>query len=182
MWRSRLRQIECGVLLLLAVSTLMAQAQQPKPASDPWRQLAFMLGDWTASGTKEQSEAKGGFSLKPDLDGKILVRRNFAEYPAREAGKPPLRHEDLMIVYPSGSDSQYATIYFDNEGHVINYVLTCDEKRSSVRLESTGPEKAPRFRLDYLLKPDSTLEITFSIAQPGDTFKVYTTGTAHKQR
>jgi len=180
MRRSRLWQIECGVLLLLAALTLTAQAQQPKPASDPWRPLAFMLGDWTASGTKEQAAATGGLSFNLELGGKILVRRNFAEYPAQEAGKPPIRHEDLLIVYPSPSDSQYAAIYFDNEGHVINYVMSYDEQKSTVRMESKGPEQAPRFRLDYVLNPDSTLNVAFSIAQPADTFKVYTTGVARR--
>ena len=179
MRKLKLWTVGCGVLLGLL--PLLAEAQQPKPADDPWRPLAFMLGEWTASGSKEQAAATGGLSFKLELGGKIMVRRNFAEYPAQEAGKPPIKHEDLLIVYPSPADSQYAAIYFDNEGHVINYVVSFDEQKSTVRMESQGPEQAPRFRLDYVLNLDSTLNVVFSIARPGDAFKVYTTGVARRQ-
>src|SRR5262249_44579660 len=71
--------------------------------AESFESLAFLQGQWSAEG--------GSFILRPELDGKVLVRHN-------KSG----RHEDLMVIYGSRAD------YWDNEGHVIHYAVTADGK------------------------------------------------------
>src|ERR1035437_2254222 len=54
------------------------------PADKPegWGPVQSLVGDWTGEGGGGPGQGSGTFSFKPDLQGKILVRRNRAEYPA----------------------------------------------------------------------------------------------------
>ena len=70
------------------------------------------------------------------------MRKNRAEYPAAK-DRPAVVHEDLMVIYP---DAKRA-IYFDSEGHVINYAIEADGK-SAVFVSEPDPA-APRYRLTY---------------------------------
>src|SRR5262249_31724191 len=59
------------------------------PALKPF---GFLKGDWDA--VPGPAGETGAFSFKPGAQGHILVRTNFASYPA-SAGKPASRHDDL---------------------------------------------------------------------------------------
>jgi len=54
-------------------------------------------------------------SFHKNLDGKVVVRKNYAEYPATKDG--PAFGMRLMIVYPSSGSLR--AMYFDNDGYVI---------------------------------------------------------------
>ena len=122
--------------------------------AEAWDTLRFLQGDWIAEG--------GGFSLHPELDGRILVRRNRSG-----------AHEDLMVIHPAGAD------YWDNEGHVIHYALTADGK-SAVFLSRKEPA-GPRFRLTYVSTGVDNVSIKFEIAQPGKAFQTYVEGKARRK-
>lgn len=47
----------------------------------------WLLGSWTGVGGGAELGA-GGFSFAPEAGGQVIVRRNFAAYPAQN-GKPP---------------------------------------------------------------------------------------------
>jgi len=57
----------------------------------------------------------GGFSFLPDQDGKILIRKNRADYPAGK-DRPAFSHTDLMIVYKESGEAKLRAIYFDMGG------------------------------------------------------------------
>ena len=48
------------------------------PAQD-WRALDFLLGQWTGAGSGTPGSSTGSFSFNRDLQGKVLIRRSFAE-------------------------------------------------------------------------------------------------------
>ena len=118
----------------------------------------------------------------PDLQGKVLVRKNFAEYPPT-GGKPALRHEDLMIVYREEGSPELQAIYFDNEGHVIYYSPQFSPDKKSLTFLSVGRPGTARFRLTYTKQSEGNLAIKFEAAPPGHTaeFKTYTEGTAVRE-
>ncbi len=170
--------------LLLSAAFIFAAAL-PAPsaeAPDIWEKWSFLLGDWAGMGTGAPGEGAGVFSFRPELDGRILVRKNRVEYPSREATGSPVVHEDLMIVYPDPSASGFRAIYFDNEGHTIPYRVALSPAAPSVVFESDGAaSEGPRFRLSYAVSAGGDLVIVFSIAPPGREFRVYTSGTARRK-
>ena len=156
-------------------SPATADASAPKPPS-PWAPFEFLLGQWTGEGGGAPGAGAGAFSFEPELDGKILVRRNRADYPPAD-GRPAAHHEDLLTVFIEGG--AYRADYFDNEGHVIHYAVT-PAGPSLVFLSEPGP--GPRFRLTYTKTGPQTVRIQFEIATPDlpDLFKSYLKATARR--
>jgi hypothetical protein len=161
-------------LILLAVATLHAQ----KPGN-VWDSIEFLLGDWIGEGGGGPGQGSGEFSFHKDLDGKVAVRKNFAEYPATK-DRPALRHDDLMIVYPSNGSLR--AIYFDNDGYVINYSVE-GSKDSAVFLSEALPS-AQRFRLTYERTSPDAVSLKFEIAPPGkpDAFATYIQARVRRKR
>jgi hypothetical protein len=165
----------CALLKLLALSFLIPTilpAQQSK--DDAWAPVKFLLGDWIGEGGGQPGQGAGGFSFHPDLQGKILVRKNYADYPATK-DRPAYRHDDLMIVYRESGDQDLRAVFFDNEGHVIHYSVPAGDGGNSVQFLSEVSAKRPRFRLTYVKTGDDRLSLKFEIAPPGqpDAFATY---------
>src|SRR5262249_30868764 len=72
--------------------------------------------------------------------------------------------------------------YFDNEGHVIRYLV---EARAPdvVTFVSDPGAREPRYRLTYRREPDGTLAGSFEVAAPGspDAFTPYLAWKARKR-
>ena len=54
-----------------------------------WGPAQFLVGNWTGEGGGQPGQGTGAFSFSPELQGKILVRKSFAEYPAANGSPPP---------------------------------------------------------------------------------------------
>ena len=143
-----------------------------------WGPVQFLIGHWRGEGGGEPGAGAGGFTLAPDLEGKILVRKNFAEYPAA-AGRPAFRHDDLMVVYRSETPAGLKAMYWDNEGHVIAYSVEAAAE-GGVAFVSDGPPSSMRYRLTYLPAGKDRIKIRFEIAPPGKDFSTYLEATAHR--
>jgi len=156
-----------------------AWAQAPKPA-ESWTPLNFLIGEWEGVGSGAPGEAVGSTSFAFSLDKKILIRKNWAQYPPKTGEKNGLSHEDLMIFYPTVTGPSFRAIYFDNEGHVLQYSVSFGEKQDFTVLETDSTQPGPRYRLTYEGKVGGILENIFSIAPPGGEFKVYVRGSLKK--
>jgi hypothetical protein len=143
-----------------------------------WAPVQFLAGTWKGNGSGEPGSGEGGFTFNFDLNSRVMVRKSWATYPPKPGEKEGLRHEDLTITYLNPADSHLHAIYFDNEGHVIRYLVAPGAKPNSVEFESEAIQPGPRYRLAYDLNEKGELTITFSIALPGQPFKAYTKGTA----
>jgi hypothetical protein len=172
---------------LLILTTALAFSQQtaspPGPAgsSSSWAPLRFLLGEWIGEGGGGPGQGSGGFSFTADLQEKILVRKNRAEYPATKE-RPAYSHSDLMIIYPQPGGNSLRGMYFDNEGHVIDYAVEPSNDRNSVQFRSEASASSPGFRLTYKKTGTATLALTFEIAPPGkpDGFATYIEATARR--
>ena len=166
-----------GVLSLIVLPLLLAA--QPSKSGVNWQPLRWLIGDWTATGGGDPGQGFGGFSFHEDLQGQVLIRKNFSQYPAT-AGKPAYRHDDLMVIYPAGRD--FKAEYFDNEGHVIHYAVSASSDGNTITFVSDEAAPGPRFRLSYHKNSENTLAGTFEIAPPGkpDGFAKYLEWTAQK--
>ncbi len=172
------RLITIGALVgaLFVGSLVVAQTSTP---ADPWGSWRFLIGEWVSEGPKDQST--GSFSFAFDLQEKILIRKNHADVPAAK-DRPATSHDDLMIVY-HGNGPDTRAIYFDNEGHRINYAASFSKDGSALTFLSDKITGAPRFRLGYVKRGKDSVNITFEIAQPSkpEVFETYLSGSAHRK-
>lgn len=165
----------CIVFLVFA-TPLSAQSKEPAN----WDAFRFLIGEWVGEGAGAPGEATGGFSFSFDLEGKILVRRNHADYPATK-DKPAYSHTDLMVIYqePEGTRA----IYFDNEGHVIHYAVSMSKDQTTLTFLSEPTPSAPRFRFTYNKAKNETMTFQFDMAPPGkpDAFSKYLEGSLRRK-
>lgn len=167
-----------GVILLgalLPVLPIRAQKSADKPAGSDWKKLEFLLGNWTGSAGEKDTPlgaGQGGFSFEPELNHKIIVRRNRSEY---DSG---VRHEDLMVIYLEEPTGAPRAIFFDSEGHVIRYNLSFPAP-NRVIFESEATQPGPRYRLSYWLSGQS-LAGRFEVASAGTDYKTYLSWTSRR--
>ncbi len=165
--------------MLVALAFLPLAAQQA-PAMPDWSAWKFVMGEWVGDGSGAPGEGTGGFTLAPELGGRILVRHSHAEYPATK-DRPAVNHVDLLIIYQEAGVTKGS--YWDNEGHFIAYEASVAPD-GSIALVSPIVQGAPRFRFVYEPLADGGVGMRFEIAPPGkpDAFQVYTKGTAHRKK
>jgi hypothetical protein len=88
-----------------------------------------------------------------------------------------------MVIYRGESGAPTKAIYFDSEGHVINYTATFSQDQRTLTFLSDAAAAGPRFRLSYTQGEAGVLRIKFEIAPPGnpDAFRTYLEGSARRQ-
>jgi len=169
-----------GLVTLVLLAAPSAGQQSKDHSWDAWR---FLLGDWVGEGDGQPGQASaGGFSFAFDLQGKVLVRRNHAEY-AATSDRPAFRHDDLMVIYDDSRGTGKRAIYFDNEGHIIDYTVTVSQDLKTLNFVGDTPATGPRFRFTYYKVADDALRFRFDIAPPGkpDAFTKYIEGTPRRK-
>jgi hypothetical protein len=172
-----LKRKSLSLAAILLCSGVLAVSQNDKPNWDAWK---IVIGDWTGAGSGDPGKGSGGFSFKPDLQGSVLVRKSHSEYPATQ-GRPATVHDDLMIVY--AEQGRTRAIYFDNEGHVINYTPSFSPDGRTLNLVSDSAPNTPTFRLTYASTEPDVLRINFEIASPGTSpLKSYVSGVVHRTK
>jgi len=161
-----------------AVCRPAGAAAPPAPAAaSPLDPVRFLLGTWQGEGGGQPGQGSGSASFSLDLDGRVVLRRNHAEYPG-SAGKPAVVHNDLMVIYPGPGTGRLEAVYFDNEGHVIEYALEVSPDGRRIVLTSEAQPSKPTFRLTYAKVADDVVDVVFEIAPPGApaAFNPYVSG------
>jgi hypothetical protein len=162
-------------LLLFGVFTICL-AQQ---SSDTWEKWTWLTGNWVGEGSGQPGQGGGTFTFHFELNNNILVRRSHSEYPAKD-NKPKIIHDDLMIVYLDYTKNPAKAIYFDNEGHTINYSITYSDK--SIVLTSEKIPNVPVFRLSYSALDNGMINTKFEMSQDGETFMNYLEGKSKRMK
>src|SRR5690242_19754514 len=114
------------MLKTVAIGILYAFLAVPSHAAeDPWQSLRFLIGTWEAK-TQDGSagaSSTGTYSFSLTLQNHVLARHTAAG----ECKAPSdfnCAHNDLLYVYRRSTGAPLEAIYFDNEGHVIQYTVT----------------------------------------------------------
>lgn len=145
---------------------LLPAAAPAAPVPPVFAPVAFLLGDWTGSGTSDAGAGKGGDTFRLDLQDNVVVRRSHSEYPGKD-GKPGVVYDALMVIYKEPAHAELRADYFDN-GHVIHYSLAAGSEPNVARFVSDAHPGEPVFRLTYGGAADGkTLEVKFEIEPPG---------------
>ena len=144
--------------------------------------MQTLVGEWVGDGGGQPGQASaGGFSFAPDLQGAVLVRKNFAEYPASK-DRPAFRHDDLTIVTRGTAGNPPRATYYDNEGHVIEYTVSASPDGSRIEWVGSPQADRPRFRFTYIFTSPDALKLRFEIAPPGqpEKFSLYIEASARR--
>lgn len=165
------RQHICIALVILIISFGRLTAQQPAKQAD-WSTWKFILGEWVGEGNGTPGQGTGAFTFSYDLEKRVLVRKNHSDFPETN-GRPAFMHDDLMIVYQDNDKTK--AVYWDNEGHIINYVAEFSKDGNTLYFTSEIIPQAPRYRLVYEKQGDNKMKNVFEIAAPGkpDQFSKY---------
>jgi len=151
------------------------------PAAEPpeLKPFGFLVGEWVASGSGQPGASSGIAVFARGLQDQVILRNSYAEYPPAD-GRPASRHDDLMVIYGVSGVGARAD-YYDNEGHVIRYILTSPAPGQAVFL-SEANDGGPRFRLSYTLEANGVLKGEFAVAPPGAQrpFRPYLTWESRK--
>jgi hypothetical protein len=142
-----------------------------------WDKWSWLIGKWQGAGTGQPGQGGGVFSFSFDLDRNIIIRKGHSEY-AGIQGRPTTIHDDLMIIYTDQKSEPGKAIYFDNEGHTINYTIVYKEK--SIVFTSDKTPDAPVYRLIYDLLDNGIVNTKFEMSQDGVNFKTYVEGKSKK--
>ncbi len=149
------------ILTFLPCEKMYAQQTAAAGTWDGWK---FLIGEWYGEGSGQPGQGIGGYTFSLDLQGAILVRKNFAHYPATK-DRPEYTHDDLMVVYYEHNKPE--AIYFDNEKHIIRYNVEFSKDSTSVIFLSDVLPSSPRYRLTYTKAGENQVRITFETA-PAD--------------
>lgn len=161
-------------MTIVLFGILSCDFTQQKTSSDYW---GWLIGEWTGEGSGQPGQGGGTFVFSYDLDQKVIVRKSHSEYPG-SVSKPALIHDDLMVIYSDFNGSPTKAIYFDNEGHIINYTITYSEK--TIVFTSDRIPNVTVFRLTYALLENGTVNTKFEMSQDGEQFSTYIEGKSKK--
>jgi hypothetical protein len=144
-----------------------AAAQQP----DPFAPLRVFEGKWEGAASGEPGKGISTREYKFDLAGRFLVARNRAVYEPKSPGAKPEVHEDLGIFSYDRAAKKLVLRQFHGEGFVNEYTMEGELEFVTVRIENIPPGwKAKEV---YRVISKDEIEETFSLAQPGKDFAVY---------
>jgi hypothetical protein len=166
-----MKRILLIIILLIAILGCYAQEHA---SCNKWD---WLLGQWNGEGSGQPGSGGGTFSFTFNLNKNIIIRKSHSEYPA-SANKPAVNHDDLMIVYLNTNGCPTKAIYFDNEGHTINYSVNYYDK-SIVFLSDSTPG-VPLFRLTYTLLDNGIVNTKFEMSPDGVKFMTYIEGKSKK--
>ena len=148
-----------------------------------WEKLDFMIGSWDSPMYGEPGGAVAGSSTFSFLlDRNILIRNSRAEFAPEPGASKGLVHDDLLIIYQQPGGVDLSAIYFDNEGHVINYTVSFPEDGPGMIFDSPATAFSPRARLVYTTTSEGTLEVEFFVAFSGDDLKSHVKGILLKKK
>ena len=152
-------------MLLLFVAALVAGAPSRSADAPGLAGLKFLEGKWVGEGSSEVGHGGGYASFEEDLQGKTLIRRNHAEYPATQ-DRPVYKHDDLMVIYVDPGSKGLRAFYTDSEGHVIHYAVSVAADGNTLIFLGEKPSDAPQYRLTYTRLGEDKMTILLEIAQP----------------
>lgn len=180
---TRNKRLAVSAFAFLSMLCILCSPASAQPVAKPvdWDGFKPLAGTWVGDGTGSPGQGTGGFTFSFDLQNTILVRKNYADYPATK-DRPAFSHNDLMVIYREGD--KFRAVYFDNEQHVINYAVSLSKDSTAIVFVSDIIPGAPRFRLTNVLQGTDSMKISFEIAPPGqpELFKRYIDAVAHKTK
>lgn len=173
-WRERIAAALLCILAAYAQQGAAAQdssaaAQTSPVAQSPdaaWAPLRFLAGTWEAktSGGSAGAAGSGTYTFQMELRNHVLARHSTTAGCRGPAGFD-CEHTDLMYIYPDQAGRSFQAIFFDNEGHTIEYRVQTPRPDTALFVSLPG-RPGPQYRLTYELK-SGVMEGKFQMRMPG---------------
>lgn len=118
--------------------------------------IHFLEGTWSAT-TRDGRTSLGSYSFVRQLNGHVLARQSATEANCDPAKQPVCARQDIFYVFQDSPGAPLQAISFDNEGHVVHYLVNLTTqaststlgKREFVIFDSDPSQLGPRVRLQY---------------------------------
>jgi hypothetical protein len=147
-------------LTLLLGFAALGTAPLGAQAMDPLHSLEFMEGGWSGGPSLGTAQSEGRFTIRRDLGGRVLLRRDHMTY---AVGPKDRRTLDILLVMAPGAEGTgFQANYFDSDGHVLNFKSARVISDSLVVFVSESGIGRPMFRLTYEKVGRHGLRIVFS--------------------
>jgi hypothetical protein len=158
--------------LLLAMAPALTGQTAP---ADPLGPVRFLEGRWVGEASGQPGKGRSERTYKRELGGRFLAGTNRSVYEPR---KPELKaevHEDLSYFSFDRSAKQMMLRQFHSEGFVNEYKLTSqgEGKLEFTTFRIDGLPEGWRARESYRIVSNDEVVETFSVAEPGKEFQVY---------
>ena len=164
------------IMIFLTVAMLCCFTTSFGQQNFNWDKWENYIGNWIGEGSGIPGKGGGTFSFTLDLDKNVLIRKSHSGYPLPD-GKVQT-HDDLMVIYLDINLNPSKAIYFDNEGHTINYQISYVDK--TIILTSEKVPNSPVSRLVYSMLDNETCNTRFEISQDGEQFTPYIQGNSKR--
>jgi hypothetical protein len=159
-----------------AVERIVLEPPAQAAAADPFVPIRFLEGRWTGDASGKPGKGKVTREYAFELRGKILVAKNRSEYEPRAGKSEGEVHEDWGVFTYDRRLKRLKLRQFHVEGFVNEYELSGASEGRTLEFTTTAIENIPRgwrAREAYrIVSPDEVVE-TFSLAEPGKDFDVY---------
>jgi hypothetical protein len=169
--------------MILCGAPLLCQTAAVSEGDRAWQSLRPLAGDWTGTGGGgEPGEVSAsGMSFRYELQERVLVRKSFTAFRAT-ASRAAFQHDDLTVIYRGDAGAPPRAIYFDDEGHSIEYTISVSSDGQRIECLSAARPDQPRFRFTYVFTGPDALKIRFEIAPPGqpERFTTHVEGSARR--
>lgn len=142
---------------------------QSNAESNKW---TWLIGSWKGENDIKEKKEAVSFSLKYELDKKIIVRKCSSEV----AG---LRREDMIVIY-FGPDKQLSkAIFFDSKGNTTHYAIEAIGKTIVFTTEKNT--NSYMNRLTYTFIDNTTIGMKFETSKDGVEYHLYSEGKCKRQ-
>ena len=85
-----------------------------------------------------------------------------------------------MMISPAGQGRPAKAVYYDNEGHVMEYGIA--QSDTSITFTSSRLPNVPVFRLIYAKRSEGKINVSFQMSQDGEHFRVHTQGDCRRAK
>jgi hypothetical protein len=161
-------KVNCIASLAFLFAGVIAAQNGAPTGGESLKALSFLEGTWEAKtgGGAAGASVAGSFTFVLELGGHVLARHS-KDASCKGPADFDCEHRDLLYVYQDAPGQPLKAIYFDSEGHVIQYGVSTPTATSAVFLsDSAAP--GPQFRLMYE-KTDGIMSGKFQMHMPGQT-------------
>jgi hypothetical protein len=163
--------VEMKIVMAAAIfiGLVLAQFHQALAApTDSWKALAFLEGTWDAhtQGGSAGTQGSGTYTFKPELKHHVLVRNSSTSADCSGPKGFDCEHSDVLYIFQEAQDQPLKAIYFDSEGHVINYAVSTPDSTTAVFTSEAS--SCPQFQLVYQMS-GTMMSGKFQMRMPGQT-------------